>query len=157
MGAYDSRRRVPIKQVYKSLVELQRFSTFRMFRMVGAVTVTTILACVLRLLFNDQEPFSFRIADMLGNDFNHTFQLGEETTSPVDFITAIWGVVVTICLGVAFQNEHYVSDRDAIGDFSGLLMCSSLATAFITGFGFLRCTTRMARPRWPSSPGPGVC
>ena len=134
MGAYDSRRRVPIKQVYKSLVELQRFSTFRMFRMVGAVTVTTILACVLRLLFNDQEPFSFRIADMLGNDFNHTFQLGEETTSPVDFITAIWGVVVTICLGVAFQNEHYVSDRDAIGDFSGLLMCSSLATAFITGF-----------------------
>lgn len=103
MGAYDSRRRVPIKQVYKSLVELQRFSTFR-------------------------------IADMLGNDFNHTFQLGEETTSPVDFITAIWGVVVTICLGVAFQNEHYVSDRDAIGDFSGLLMCSSLATAFITGF-----------------------
>lgn len=134
MGAYDSRRRVPIKQVYKSLVELQRFSTFRMFRMVGAVTVTTILACVLRLLFNDQEPFSFRIADMLGNDFNHTFQLGEETTSPVDFITAIWGVVVTICLGVAFQNEHYVSNRDAIGDFSGLLMCSSLATAFITGF-----------------------
>ena len=79
MGAYDSRRRVPIKQVYKSLVELQRFSTFRMFRMVGAVTVTTILACVLRLLFNNQEPFSFRIADMLGNDFNHTFQLGEET------------------------------------------------------------------------------
>ena len=54
MGAYDSRRRVPIKQVYKSLVELQRFYTFRMFRMVGAVTVTTILACVLRLLFNDQ-------------------------------------------------------------------------------------------------------
>lgn len=134
MGEHGSGQRIPIKQIYKSLVELQHFSTFRLFKMIAAITVTTVVACMLRLLFNDQEPFSFDIAAMLSTRFNETFQLGAETTSPVDFITAIWGVVVTICLGVAFQSEHYVSDRDAIGDFSGLLMCAALATAFITGF-----------------------
>ena len=96
MGEHGSGQRIPIKQIYKSLVELQHFSTFRLFKMIAAITVTTVVACMLRLLFNDQEPFSFDVAAMLSTRFNETFQLGAETTSPVDFITAIWGVVETL-------------------------------------------------------------
>lgn len=65
MGEHGSGQRIPIKQIYKSLVELQHFSTFRLFKMIAAITVTTVVACMLRLLFNDQEPFSFDIATML--------------------------------------------------------------------------------------------
>ena len=65
MGEHGSGQRIPIKQIYKSLVELQHFSTFRLFKMIAAITVTTVVACMLRLLFNDQEPFSFDIAAML--------------------------------------------------------------------------------------------
>ena len=56
MGEHGSGQRIPIKQIYKSLVELQHFSTFRLFKMIAAITVTTVVACMLRLLFNDQEP-----------------------------------------------------------------------------------------------------
>ncbi len=127
-------RRIPIEQIYKSLVELQSFSAYRLLKMVASVVVTTIVAFGVRIVFNDQDPFSLDIVDMFRLHFDRTFQLGDETTSPVDFITAMWGVVVTICLGVAFQSARFVSDRDAIGDFSGLLVCSAFAMSFITGF-----------------------
>ncbi len=127
-------RRIPIKQIYKSPVELQSFAAYRLLKMMAVIAVVTVAAFALRIVFNDQEPFSLDIVSMLRERFDRTFQLGDETTSPVDFITAMWGVVVTICLGVAFQSERFVSDRDAIGSFSSLLICSALATSFITGF-----------------------